>query len=233
MAEAARVLRSAPSLVSALMRSAFSLLVPALCVACGRRLTVADRWVCPDCRFELCGLFSPGRRVIGLPGGRRLVVRFAFRYHPLVSKVITEMKYGDKPGMSGLLAPFAVPLVAGRVDTDDILVPVPMHPSRRRERGYNQSGLLGKDLSRLTGLETRSDILVKRRSTPSQTALEHADRLRSVAGSIDAGPGGYVRGRSFILVDDVVTTGSTLRECAGALEDRGAGEIWACVIASS
>jgi ComF family protein len=220
-------------MIGTLVRGMFSILVPALCTVCARHLTGVDRWLCSDCRRELVDLFSPGRRLVRFSKGKDLIVRYAFRYHPLISRLITEMKYGDKPGIAGLLAPFVLPVLGGWLSAETVLVPVPMHPSRRRERGYNQSELLGVRLSRSTGLRSRPDLLVKRRNTPSQTALEQEERLRSVTGSICIREAEDLGGMRLVLLDDVVTTGSTLRECAAAVSNLGSEEICACAVASS
>jgi ComF family protein len=165
--------------------------------------------------------------------GIGLEVRYALQYDPLVAGLITEMKYGDKPGLADWFAPVLRLAVAGVVGEAFTVVPVPMHASKRRERGYNQSELLGAALAGAMGLTCRADVLVKLRKTPSQAALGEAERLGNVAGSIGFNPKASLRSSKILLIDDVVTTGATLRECAHIIRGQGVQEILACAIASS
>jgi ComF family protein len=112
------------------------------------------------------------------------------------------------------------------------LIPVPLHPSKRRDRGYNQSRLLAKGLARSEGIGL-VDLLVKTRNTVSQTTLDKGPRMGNVVGSIGVNDSGPFPFTEAILIDDVVTTGSTLRECARALQAAGIKEISACAVAAS
>ena len=111
----------------------------------------------------------------------------------------------------------------------EVLVPVPLHRRRLRNRGYNQSALLAKEVGKRAGLPVRDDVLVRIRDTPPQVSLSHEERLRNVAESFKCS--GDVRGLKVILVDDVVTTGSTMSACASALMDGGAGSVWGLALA--
>jgi ComF family protein len=154
-------------------------------------------------------------------------------YTPLVSKLVTELKYGDKPGLAGLLAPLMNSALPGPVAEGTAVVPVPVHPSRKRERGYNQSKLLAERIARLRGLPLECGVLLKTKNTVSQTGLERNRRMDNVAGSFGLRRPDRLSGLRVLLVDDVVTTGSTLKECACALLESGAMEVSACVAASS
>ena len=111
----------------------------------------------------------------------------------------------------------------------DLLMPVPLHPRRLRSRGYNQSALLAKGLSKKLGLEMDQRLLVRTRNTPPQVNASRDDRRENVQGSFRCvGP---VLGRAVILVDDVATTGSTLSACATALKAAGAASAWGLVLA--
>jgi ComF family protein len=111
-------------------------------------------------------------------------------------------------------------------------VPVPVHASKRRERGYNQSRILAEGLAKMKGFRVR-DVLKKRRMTVSQTTLERDRRLSNLVGCFTLrSPMGSPPERA-LLVDDVVTTGATLRECAWALRAAGTKEVTACAVAAS
>jgi ComF family protein len=103
------------------------------------------------------------------------------------------------------------------------LVPVPLSPSRRRERGYNQSTELARALGAVWRLPVREDLLERTRATTTQTRLTPGERHRNVSGAFRArADRASLRGLHFVLVDDVVTTAATLNACAAALHAGGA-----------
>lgn len=208
-------------------------LVPPLCVVCDRRLSSGERWLCAGCdRVVSAGLGLRTRR-IGLAGRGCLVASYGLEYGPEVASLIVEMKYGGKPGLAEYLARLVWEATGGDAGPGAVFVPVPMHPSRRRERGYNQAEELSKRLAGLARAAFCGAALRKRSNTARQAALAREARLTNVAGSIRVGKVRGLEGRRVILVDDVVTTGSTLRECALALADHGIGDVSAWAVASS
>ncbi len=106
----------------------------------------------------------------------------------------------------------------------DLVVPVPLHGKRLRERGYNQSGLLAREVARELGVELREDILRRIRDTRPQAGLSMYHRARNPKGAFVAS--GNLRGAVVLLVDDVITTGVTVSECAASLRRAGAGRVY-------
>jgi ComF family protein len=105
------------------------------------------------------------------------------------------------------------------------IVPVPLHPKRRRQRGFNQAELLAAALARGSGLALSPGVLVRRKDTSPQAGLSSAARRRNVAGAFAVRHRSRVMGRTLVLVDDVTTTGATASACARALKDAGAAEV--------
>ena len=99
----------------------------------------------------------------------------------------------------------------------DLIIPVPLHPRKARERGFNQSGVLSAGLSRRTGISLSKRALVRTRYTKTQTRLSRKDRQENVEGAFRLSAGADLNGKSVILVDDVYTTGATVNECAKVL----------------
>ena len=124
------------------------------------------------------------------------------------------------PDMGRLLAAFfeSSPMPA------DVIIPVPLHRRSLRDRGYNQSELLGIELSKRTGRPMETRLLSRVRSTPPQVSMAgDEERRRNVEGAFDCGSD--VGGKRVLLVDDVVTTGSTMSACGAALRQSGAGAV--------
>ena len=119
----------------------------------------------------------------------------------------------------------AAPATRGLLEKGAVLVPVPLHPRRRRERGYNQSELLARELAIRTGLELAARALVRRVDTPPQAGLSAAGRRRNVAGAFAVRKRTSVAGRVVVLLDDVMTTGATALACARILKEAGAAEV--------
>ena len=111
----------------------------------------------------------------------------------------------------------------------DCVVPVPLHPERRRTRGFDQARLLGRRLSPEIGLPLRDDLLRRIRRTPPQSGLNRSSRLLNTRNAFLASPA--MAGVRPLLVDDVMTTGATLRDCAHACRSAGASRVYALVFA--
>ncbi|MFC1651308.1 ComF family protein [Candidatus Latescibacterota bacterium] len=100
------------------------------------------------------------------------------------------------------------------------------------ERGYNQSERIAEGFSAFSGYEIRTDLLKRNKETRTQTALDHNSRALNVSGAFGFSGGKSLSGKQILLIDDVLTTGSTVFECAKALKVGGAGEIIVCVVAT-
>ena len=115
----------------------------------------------------------------------------------------------------------------------DIVIPVPLHTSRMRERGFNQCEQIARGVSAVTGRPVRADLLTRKRWTPSQTPLSHGERRENVQDAFALRRRAHlaVAGKTILLVDDVLTTGATMRSCAGALHRAGVRSVIACAVA--
>jgi ComF family protein len=113
----------------------------------------------------------------------------------------------------------------------DLVVPVPLHLKRLKERGFNQSGLLAGEFARKIKAPVSFDIIVRKNQTRPQTRLKRGERLKNVKGAFEISDKKRVRDRRILLVDDVFTTGTTLNECARTLKDKGgASEVHAITV---
>ncbi len=236
-----------------LARLAGLLVFPSFCHICREPLErTGEKIVCGECLAKLaprdgpicprCGRFHSGS------GGDHLCARClgqapAFAVHRscgvyggTLKDIILLFKYRKFAPLSKPLARFADTCLAGDEplwENADLLVPVPLHPSRRRERGFNQARLLARDLGARRGLDVLTGALVKTTNRPAQAGLRAADRERNVRSAYSVRHADKVRGRTLIVIDDVTTTGATIRECARVLKKAGAKEIRAITLAQA
>lgn len=115
----------------------------------------------------------------------------------------------------------------------DLIVPVPLHVRRLRQRGFNQAALLARELGRRLEIPVQCGALSRRIWTEPQTRLNREERLRNVKGAFAVLKPGDIGGARILLIDDVFTTGSTLCECAGALKETKAAEVHALTVSRS
>jgi ComF family protein len=153
----------------------------------------------------------------------------AFAYGGAVALAIRRFKFRGRPDLIARFATRLAPLVPPELGPEDVVVPVPIHPVRLAERGYNQSALLARPVARAHGLRFAPRALERVRDTAMQTALDRGARRRNVEGAFLARTA--LRGRQVLLVDDIRTTGSTLRACADALHEVGARRVFPLVLA--
>jgi ComF family protein len=154
----------------------------------------------------------------------------------MVKDLIILFKYGRCSVLAGGMAAFidlALGSDAALWDGVEAIVPVPLDRRRKRDRGFNQSLLLARELGVRRGLPVLDRRLMKVRPAPPQVSLEAAERERNVRGAYDVRKREEIRGRTLLVLDDVYTTGSTLRECSAVLKRAGAAEVRAVTIAQA
>lgn len=226
------------NLISRLTSSTLDLLFPLECFGCHKEGTV----LCPSCLTGVTRLNPPYCRLCAQPGQSSPCVSCrenpldadAIRAPFLLSGAIQEgvhaLKYRNlraaAPRLGGLLGEF---LASSRIP-GDVLVPVPLHSSRQRQRGYNQSELLAREVSKTCSIKMDNGLLTRNRNTlPQVGSAGRVERRRNVEGSFQARID--VRGAAVIVIDDVATTGSTISACASALKSEGAASVWGLVLA--
>ncbi len=146
-------------------------------------------------------------------------------------QAIYQFKYGHFKALAAPLGRLLGSYLEKEPLAADVLVPVPLHSGRLRDRGYNQSDLLAAELGRLCGLPVVSDCLVRLRHTKPQVKTTGAiERQRNLAGAFGCRDG-RLAGKRVLLIDDVCTTGATLSSCAIALREAGASLVWGLALA--
>ena len=223
--------------------------LPPRCAGCGT--IVADvHSFCADCWKEVEFLGESGCATCGMPlqateqatcgaclarAPRIARTRAAVAYGDLARGLAIRLKYGRKVAIARTMARYMAPLVGP--ESDRVLVPVPLHRMRLWGRGFNQSALVARELSRRLGIPADPRALARTRRTPPLKGMSPTQRRRAVAGAFRVRDKQKVAGKTVILVDDVLTTGSTAEACARMLKRAGAARIelvsWARVVKPS
>jgi len=152
--------------------------------------------------------------------------------HPL-REVVQKFKYARKVSLGrplGRLMARGCQEFLREIDAD-VIVPVPLYPKRLRWRGFNQSVLLAREVSRAYGIPMDPFLLQRRRETAAQTRLAEEERRRNVRGAFKLDPDRPIRGKRVLIVDDVYTSGATVNECSRTLKQGGAKEIYVLTLA--
>ena len=212
------------------------LLLPPACAGCGAYGSA----ICELCRASLRPPVQPGDAFLGMDrativGDAFLVGVAAFAHRDEAQRILRRLKYGGGRRLAAPLARLAAPALGALLTVcgPAVLVPVPLHEGRHRERGYNQAALLAEALGR----ETRVQVwpgLVRRRATERQHGLDRTTRLRNLRDAMAVGrappPGGGLP-QTVVVIDDILTTGATFEACAVILRTAGVSAVYGFAIA--
>jgi competence protein ComFC len=234
-----------PRIVEALT----SLFYPAACVGCAANIERSD-YLCADCERRAPRIVPPFCAKCSEPFPGAITQTFscancehrtlhfdcavaAYRSRGLVRKLVHDFKYGHQrhlrhPLTRWLRESLDDPRLRGR--HFDLIVPVPLHPARERERGFNQAALLAELLASAAGVPSRP-VLERIRYTTTQTAYDRSERMENLDGAFRLRKNRDVRDLRVLLIDDVLTTGSTLSECARVLKAAGVVSVHAATAA--
>lgn len=214
------------SSVSEVFQDFVSLFFPKVCLACGDALVKGEQSICTRCIIDLPATDYHLRRENPLLN--RLSCRFSLHYalacyrftkSGKVQHLLHALKYKGKAEIGltiGLI--YGEKLVSsGLASSFDLILPIPLHPARKRKRGYNQSAMFAQGLSEKLGIPFSDDILARRFKTETQTRKTKLSRWENMSDVFTVQTAHALEARNVLLVDDVITTGSTLEACASVL----------------
>jgi ComF family protein len=204
-----------PDCLPRLYHALLDVLAPRTCAACAATPDIGQVF-CPSCS----ALLAPAAAHTELASGVTLIAPFA--YAPPLSQAIHAFKYSGRADLAAPLSRLVLPHLAARARTWDALVPVPLHPLRLAERGYNQAALLARACVAGSALRVLPRGLARVRHAPRQVGHGRRERLDNAFQAFCASEPKQLRSKKVALVDDVVTTGATARACIEALRTVGA-----------
>jgi ComF family protein len=232
------------------LRPLLDLVWPRTCEGCGAPAGDAARYFCWDCLAALPLIEPPFCSACGDPVQGAITrdfvcstcvdrppaferARSAARFRGPLKEALHRFKYSGATHLSRDLAVLLHACVQAQYGREpfDAVTCVPLHPVKQRARTYNQAHLLAGDLARLMRLPLAHNCLARVRETATQTRLTAKERQQNVRGAFQTPHPGWVQGRRFLLVDDVMTTGATLRECSRMLKDAGAASVFVVTVA--
>jgi ComF family protein len=230
-----------------LARAVVDAVLPPRCLACGDIVGEPDA-LCGRCWAAMTFFAPPWCAVCGLPFPHPMGdgavcadcareraswdrARAVLRYDKHSRHLVLSLKHGDRTHLAAALGRWMRRAGDEVLDGADLLVPVPLHWTRLFARRYNQASLLAHAVHAAGGPPVAPDWLIRRRRTPSQGRMSPLARARNVRGAFALRPGRNVAGKRLVLVDDVLTTGATVEECARVLRRGGAAFVGVLTVA--
>lgn len=234
------------------MKSWFKLLInailPARCLLCGK-VVHEDNSLCSECFEQISFITKPYCQHCGMPLDGKIsddmycvhclnekhifrYARSAIKYDEYSKKLMLDFKFYDHIENRILLSKWLN--LAGRdifKEGVDLIIPVPLHFTRMFVRKYNQSAILARELSKQTGVKAEYKVLVKTKKTIPQVMCDSKQRMKNVKNAFAVKNFDLIKGKRIVLIDDVFTTGATLKECAKTLKKAGAKSVDALTVA--
>ena len=224
-------------------------LIPPVCTLCNEPVS-ENATLCPECFSKLRFITKPHCKICGRPFefsvseeticAECLVSQPLFTkarsvviYDDMARKLVLAFKNGDKLYIAPLLTKLMAQVASEFIEEVDVVMPIPLHRWRLLKRKYNQSAILARKLARHFHKTYNPDVLKRVRSTPNQGHLSARERKKNVANAFRVRKGETVKGKTVLLVDDVLTTGATTNECSRMLLKAGVKQVYVLTFAST
>lgn len=209
--------------------------IPRICIVCNDKLSAEDDSLCPKClhRIKRCQpdfIRSEYKRKFKDENViKDFISLFIFDDESPLKILTHELKYGRKFRLGGYLGELIFENLKSSILAwnADYIIPVPLHKLKKAERGFNQSYFIAKSLGKQLNIPVRKDIIKRIKFTSTQTTLDANARIKNMKGAFAIQNRNIPKGKNIILIDDVITTGSTVSECARVLSEYDTGNIYA------
>ncbi len=236
-------------MLKTLATKCLDIILPPKCISCGTFVDDANT-ICPSCWGDLNFISEPSCKICGYPfqfkaEGIELCAG-CLNERPLFEKaksvwvydqhskhMVTSFKYSDKTHTADIFGALMSNTGASFIESSDFVVPVPLHPLKLFQRRYNQAALLAQSIARKNNIPIIPDLLIRTKNSPPQASLNRKQRLENIKSAFDINPKfkAALKDKTITLVDDVMTTGATINECAKILLNGGAYAVYVITLA--
>lgn len=238
-----------------LITSLINVIYPRTCLVCGDKLhkiSIADEVLCAKCRSTIKRNLPPfccqcGRHLSAQNFAKNICSSCIKRplsfdrafspciYEGVIKELIHQFKYKNKDYLGHTLSKFMIRFIQEYnlpMNYLDVVIPVPLHKSKFREREFNQAQVLGNYIAQNFNKVISNDLLLRHRRTRTQTGLDNNERFLNVRDTFSLNPRSSIKGKNILLVDDVLTTGATSSEAARVLKGAGANIVFVLTLAN-
>jgi len=217
----------------------FDFFLPRICPGCNKKLSSNEEPVCKECldsiliadenliQREYDRKFRSTRFISGFYS------KYIFEADKTLQNVIHALKYNKQFRIGTFLGEILAEGIISKKWSIDIILPVPIHHLKKAERGYNQSDFIVKGMSKILDIPYSTKLLKRTKYSESQTKLHINERAENVANAFKVKNPNRVTGKNILIVDDVCTTGATLKACGKVLSDACANSVYACSVATT
>jgi len=214
----------------------FDFFLPRYCTGCGKKLAYDEKLVCPVC---LNTILTANTKTIKAEYNRkfnddRIIEDFSslyiFEKDKTFQDIIHSIKYSNKFLAGVFLGRLLAESLEDKINSwkIDLIIPVPLHHLKKAERGYNQAEYIAKGISKRSGIRMQNNVIRRVRYTQSQTTMSLKEREQNITKAFKVKHKKKITGKNLLIVDDVITTGATVKECGKVLKDNGAKLVYAC-----
>ena len=217
-----------------MLKDFISLFFPELCVSCEDSLKKGEKFICLNCLFELPetnyhkNLDNPiARKFYGKVLINRAMAFYRFKKGARLQKIMHKLKYKDAQEVGVFLGrKYGITLNEdGFKNAFDLIIPIPLHKNKLKKRGFNQAAVISRGLSEGLGIPFSDEYLLRVVYTETQTKKNRMERWKNVDSIFQIPDISKIKDKRILIVDDVITTGSTIEACAKILLENGAKEI--------
>jgi len=224
-----------------IVRDFLSLFFPQVCFACDGNLVHGENEICTACLLDLPKTDFHNnihnefhQKLVGRLPVKFVLAQFVFNKRGKVQRLLHHLKYRNQPKIGVTLGKvYGYMLKENYQNEFDLIIPVPLHPARQKKRGYNQSMEFAKGLSEIMNIPCSDDLVHRILETETQTKRTKLERWQNVSEVFKIANQDFLKDKRILLVDDVITTGSTLEACAKVILECGIKDISFACIAST
>jgi len=213
-------------------------ILPPVCLSCESLLSNGNKYLCDNCSSSIVKINNDADVILSALNSDSPISKvyslYLFQETTPIQTLMHALKYGQMRRIGVQYGSLLANEVLMKSSLSvDYIIPVPLHISKKRERGYNQSDFICEGISRILQTRVLKKCLKRKRFTQTQTKLTREERMKNVSGAFELRNKfrDLIKSKNILIVDDVITTGSTILECSKVLKDAGCGEINACSIA--